>query len=51
MEYIISLFDEYGIDIASAKIQTIKHRARNMFLIEKDGKLCDNVAQIIELLY
>ncbi|MDR3346397.1 MAG: HD domain-containing protein [Campylobacteraceae bacterium] len=51
MAYIISLFDEYGIDIASAKIQTIKHRARNLFLIEKDGKVCDNVKNIIELLY
>jgi [protein-PII] uridylyltransferase len=51
MAYIISLFDEYRIDIASAKIQTIKHRARNLFLIEKDDKVCDNVKNVIELLY
>jgi [protein-PII] uridylyltransferase len=51
MSYIISLFDEYGIDIASAKIQTIKHRARNLFLIEKDDKVCDNAKKVIELLY
>jgi [protein-PII] uridylyltransferase len=51
MAYIISLFDEYGIDIASAKIQTIKHRARNLFLIEKDDKVCDNAKKVIELLY
>ncbi|MDR0408061.1 MAG: nucleotidyltransferase, partial [Campylobacteraceae bacterium] len=51
MAYIISLFDEYKIDIASAKIQTIKHRARNLFLIEKDDKVCDNAKKVIELLY
>ncbi|MDR2099857.1 MAG: HD domain-containing protein [Campylobacteraceae bacterium] len=51
MAYVISLFDEYGIDIASAKIQTIKHRARNLFLIEKDDKVCDNAKKVIELLY
>ncbi|MDR2790885.1 MAG: HD domain-containing protein [Campylobacteraceae bacterium] len=51
MAYIISLFDEYGIDIASAKIQTIKQRARNLFLIEKDDKVCDNAKKVIELLY
>ncbi|MDR1007187.1 MAG: HD domain-containing protein [Campylobacteraceae bacterium] len=51
MAYIISLFDKYGIDIASAKIQTIKRRARNLFLIEKDDKVCDNAKKVIELLY
>ncbi|MBE0496188.1 MAG: HD domain-containing protein [Campylobacterales bacterium] len=50
MAYIISVFDEWGLDISSAKIQTIKHRARNLFLIEKQGKLCDNKEKIIALL-
>jgi [protein-PII] uridylyltransferase len=50
MAYMISIFDELGIDIASAKIQTIKHRARNLFLIEKHGKLCDNKEKILALL-
>lgn len=50
MAYMITLFDELGLDIASAKIQTIKHRARNLFLIEKQGKLCDNKEKILALL-
>jgi [protein-PII] uridylyltransferase len=38
---IISTFDDMGIDIASAKIQTMRNRARNLFLIEKNGKFCN----------
>ena len=47
---IIGIFDDMGIDIASAKIQTIKNRARNLFLIEKNGKFCDSQDIIIEKL-
>jgi len=47
---IIGLFDEMGIDIASAKIQTMKNRARNLFLIEKNGKFCDVQNLVIEKL-
>jgi [protein-PII] uridylyltransferase len=45
---IISIFDDMGIDIASAKIQTIKKRARNLFLIEKNGKFCNSQDIIIK---
>ncbi len=47
---IMSVFDDIGIDIASAKIQTIKNRARNLFLIEKNGKFCNNQEKIINRL-
>ena len=47
---IIAIFDDMGIDIASAKIQTIKNRARNLFLIEKNGKFCDSQAIIVKKL-
>lgn len=47
---IMSTFDDIGIDIASAKIQTIKNRARNLFLIEKNGKLCTNQTEIVKRL-
>jgi [protein-PII] uridylyltransferase len=33
--YVIRTFDEHNINIATAKIHTIKNRARDMFLIEK----------------
>ena len=47
---IYSIFDDLGIDIASAKIQTIKNRTRNLFLIEKNGKFCKNKERIIKKL-
>ena len=48
MANIMTLFDDIGIDIASAKIQTIKKRARNLFLIEKNGNFCSNKALVTE---
>ncbi len=47
---IIGIFDDMGIDIASAKIQTIKNRARNLFLIEKNGQFCNSQDIIIKKL-
>jgi [protein-PII] uridylyltransferase len=47
---IMSIFDDIGIDIASAKIQTIKNRARNLILIEKNGKFCVNKDKVINKL-
>ena len=44
--YIIRLFDSLGIDIASAKIHTIKKQARDMFIIEKNGNFCVNQDKI-----
>jgi len=50
LAYIINIFDEMGIDIATAKIHTIKSRVRDLFLIEKNGKFCHNVDTIIDKL-
>ena len=50
MANIMTIFDDIGIDIASAKIQTIKKRARNLFLIEKNGNFCTNRALVIDRL-
>jgi len=49
MAYMMSIFDDEGIDVSTAKIQTIKNRARNLFLIEKKIDLCDNKSKILEL--
>ncbi len=46
--HIISIFDHFGVDISTAKIQTIKNRTHNLFLIEKNGKFCDNLEKIKE---
>lgn len=50
LAYIIGIFDEMGIDIATAKVHTLKNRARDMFLIEKNGNFCNNTEEIIEKL-
>jgi [protein-PII] uridylyltransferase len=50
LSYIIDLFDQMGIDIVTAKVHTLKNRARDMFLIEKNGNFCHNVDTIIEKL-
>ncbi len=47
---IMTIFDDIGIDIASAKIQTIKKRARNLILIEKNGKFCTNKEIVVQRL-
>jgi [protein-PII] uridylyltransferase len=48
MAYMMSVFDEQGIDVANAKILTIKNRARNLILIEKKIDLCDNKEKILQ---
>ncbi len=48
MAHVVSVFDEFGVDIATAKIQTIKNRAHNLFLIEKNGNFCNNIEKIKE---
>jgi [protein-PII] uridylyltransferase len=51
MAYFMSVFDEHGIDIAMAKIQTIKNRTRNLLLIEKAVGLCNNGENILDYFY
>ncbi|MBE0490663.1 MAG: HD domain-containing protein [Sulfurospirillum sp.] len=48
MAYMMSIFDTEGIDVANAKIVTIKNRARNLILIEKKIELCKNKQKILE---
>jgi len=50
LSYIIDMFDAMGVDIVTAKVHTLKNRARDMFLIEKNGNFCHNVDTIIEKL-
>lgn len=50
LAYIIDMFDSMGIDIVTAKVHTLKQRARDMFLIEKNGNFCHNTELIINKL-
>jgi [protein-PII] uridylyltransferase len=48
MAYMMSIFDQLSIRVATAKVQTIKNRTRNLFLIEKKIDLCkDNGEEIL----
>lgn len=48
MAYMMSIFDQEGIDVANAKILTIKNRARNLILIEKKINLCKDKEKILK---
>jgi [protein-PII] uridylyltransferase len=50
LAFIIEIFDELGIDIATAKISTIKNTARDMFLIEKSSGICEQKGKALKLL-
>jgi len=50
LAFIIEVFDELGIDIATAKISTIKNIARDMFLIEKSSGICEQKNKVLKLL-
>ncbi|MGE4294784.1 MAG: HD domain-containing protein [Campylobacterales bacterium] len=47
MAFIIDVFDRRGIDIATAKIATVKGQANDLFLIEKNGRFCHNTDEIL----
>jgi [protein-PII] uridylyltransferase len=48
--YIARAFDEFGIEIHSAKIQSNKGKVNDMLLISKNGNFCDNKEKIVEQL-
>lgn len=50
LAFVMYVFEIFSFKISTAKIQTIKNKTKNMFLIEKQGILCDNKDKIIDLL-
>lgn len=50
MAYIIEVFDSFGIDIATAKISTIRKMARDLFLIEKNSGFCRKKEDVLSRL-
>lgn len=48
--YIAKVFDDFGIEINSAKIQTHKGKANDLILISKNGNFCKNQQEILEIL-
>ncbi|AII14497.1 [protein-PII] uridylyltransferase [Campylobacter iguaniorum] len=50
MAYILEVFEEFDIKVANARIQTIKNRTRNLFLIQKSDSLEANYKKILDLI-
>ncbi len=50
LAYIAKVFDDFGIDIATAKVHTIKYRAHDLFLIEKRAGVCEQMETIVKKL-
>ena len=48
--YIAKMFDDFGVEINSAKIQSLKGKANDLLLISKNGQFCTNQDEIIEQL-
>ena len=48
--YIAKIFDDFNIEIESAKLNTIKGYAKDLFLIEKNGNFCTKQDEIINLI-
>jgi [protein-PII] uridylyltransferase len=48
--YIAKVFDDFEVEIESAKLSSMKKVANDLFLIEKNGNFCANQDKIIESL-
>jgi [protein-PII] uridylyltransferase len=48
--YIAQIFDDFKIEIESAKIHSIRGKVNDLILIEKNGNFCVNQEKILELL-
>ena len=43
-------FEKLNINIVTAKIHSNKHKVRDIFLMDKQHDICNNVTKIYELL-
>ena len=50
LAYIMDIFEKNCVEIATAKVDSTKTRARDNFLIEKQNNLCDNAENIFKSL-
>ncbi len=48
LAYIAKIFDDFGIEVESAKLSSIKGTAKDLFLIEKNGNFCSKQDKILE---
>ena len=50
LAYVMDIFEQLNINIATAKIHSSKHKVRDSFLMEKQNNICNNSDKIYELL-
>ena len=50
LAYVMQKFEELGINIITAKIHSSKYKVRDSFLMEKQNNICNNVAEIYNVL-
>ena len=50
LAYISKIFDDFNVEIESAKLHTSRGKARDLFLIEKNGNFCINAQEIKTLI-
>ncbi|MGB5919028.1 HD domain-containing protein [Arcobacter sp.] len=50
LAYITKIFDDFGVEIESAKLSLNKKRVRDLFLIEKNGNFSVNSEKIVEMI-
>lgn len=50
LAYVIEILESLELDIQTAKVFTFKKRAKDMFLIEKNGNFCHNIETIMKKL-
>jgi [protein-PII] uridylyltransferase len=48
--YIAKIYDDFNVEIESAKLHTLKGYARDLILIEKNGSFCTSQDEIVELM-
>jgi [protein-PII] uridylyltransferase len=48
--YIARIFDDFNVEIESAKLHTLNGYARDLILIEKNGNFCSKQEEIIDLI-
>ena len=50
LAYIMDIFEQNSINIATAKVHSTKTKARDHFLIEKQNNMCNNIENLFKLL-
>lgn len=50
LAYITNIFDDFNVEIESAKLYSNRGRARDLFLIEKNGNFCMNTEKIVSMI-